>query len=557
MPQPPVTFFRDSSSALPSPQAASGRDGYVRPLPCKTMPGSSGALEALLLRNGVALQELREDQANLRLLLRQQQAVLKEQHDVVIQKLHFMNGNGSGTPLIAFGDPSSKPMLAEEEKNAQETGDDGECVVQQETEINVIDGFYETHGQEPLSPTDPLGADFNDCENREVDESSLSFRMKRAILGFYFEAVMGFTIVINTVLMLVSLQMSGNHTAYRLGVGRDSEWLEMEERFEVAECCFVALYVVELVLRIWAAGWDFPNHLMNVADAWIVVISAIDSFVLPYLDVQDKINVSVLRCVRIFRLLRFMKFVRFAEQLGEMRILIHTMEVSLKGVIWSAIFLLGIVTMGSLLLLQLVANFLQDQSISLDRRIWLYNNFGTTTRVTYTMFECTFTGGWTLYSRPMIEEVSPAFAIYWIGYIMLVNFMTMRVIGAIFLKHALAVASRDEERAAMQKLKGRAHIAQQIRKIFARADVTGDGAINRAEFDEMIGDKQVMKYFLKIGLDEEEIIALFNVLSSDDGVVDYEEFLRGALKMKNSARTLDTIQMMHAQLIMSRKVEVL
>ena len=43
------------------------------------------------------------------------------------------------------------------------------------------------------------------------------------------------------------------------------------------------------------------------------------------------------------------------------------------------------------------------------------------------MFESTFTGGWRFYSRPLIEEVHYAFALFWVLWVLLINFVTMRI----------------------------------------------------------------------------------------------------------------------------------
>merc|ERR1712113_189880 len=44
--------------------------------------------------------------------------------------------------------------------------------------------------------------------------------------------------------------------------------------------------------------------------------------------------------------------------------------------------------------------------------------------------------------------------------------------------------------------------------------------------------------------------------SDEDGVADYHEFLTAALKMKNSARTCDMIQVMHEQTRQMRAIEL-
>jgi hypothetical protein len=261
--------------------------------------------------------------------------------------------------------------------------------------------------------------------------------------------------------------------------------------------------------------------------------------------------------MRVFRILRFVKLLRFADQVADLHILVHTLKISLRGIVWSILLIFSVVIMGAVLLVQLSNRFLLDDSYALDKRQWLYRHFGTTARSTFTMFECTFTGGWRFYARDMIEHFSTIFVPFWVLYIVLVNFMTMRVVGALFLKQTLSVAAHDDEKRAMGNLKEKQFFSEQIRKVFEEADTSGDGAISKEEFDEMMADEVVVMCFQKLDLEVDEVQALFNVLSSDDGLVDYEEFLRGALKMKTSSHTLDTIQMMHSQLTISRNIQEL
>merc|ERR1719247_508028 len=98
------------------------------------------------------------------------------------------------------------------------------------------------------------------------------------------------------------------------------------------------------------------------------------------------------------------------------------------------------------------------------------------------MFECTFTGGWRFYSRPLIEEVSYVFVFFWIVWIILVNFTTMRVVGALFLKETMNISARDAENCAMAQLKRKDSSAKMLRRIFHDADTSGDGFIDQSEF---------------------------------------------------------------------------
>merc|ERR1719162_2315517 len=144
---------------------------------------------------------------------------------------------------------------------------------------------------------------------------------------------------------------------------------------------------------------------------------------------------------------------------------------------------------------QLTLQILSENSgvtLSNERRLWLYNSFGTTAAAAYTMFECTFSGGWRLYSRPLIEEVSLGFAVFWIMWVICVNFTTMRVVSALFLKQTLAVARVDDDRLALENMKRKNAFANRLRLIFEEADTSGDGFISPLEFQVMLLNSTVV-----------------------------------------------------------------
>merc|ERR1719453_302366 len=139
-------------------------------------------------------------------------------------------------------------------------------------------------------------------------------------------------------------------------------------------------------------------------DSFIVGFSCVDSFILQKAKIQA-INISVLRLARLTRVFRVIKVIRGAAMFSELRILVHTLAFAVRGIMWSFFLLGGIIIGGGILSTQLAFQFLDNESITLERRIWVYHHFGTTMSGIYTMFECTFTGGWRFIARDLIEEV--------------------------------------------------------------------------------------------------------------------------------------------------------
>merc|ERR1712025_1013739 len=124
-------------------------------------------------------------------------------------------------------------------------------------------------------------------------------------------------------------------------------------------------------------------------------------------------------------------------------------------------------------------------------------------------------------------------------------------------KSTMDVAQFDAERIEMEKMKKRAKVASTLHEIFLVCDKDEDGILTREEFKEVCRNREMTKMFEALNLELPELEALFDVLASDSGAVDYEEFLEGALKMQCTARAIDSVQIQHQLLQIRRDLETI
>jgi len=253
---------------------------------------------------------------------------------------------------------------------------------------------------------------------------------------------------------------------------------------------------------------------------------------------------------------RFLRVGRIAHAFPELRILARALASSLSSLVSAFILLFGVIVAGSMLVFQILVGYMEDESNPIDQREWVHSNFGSMTLSLLAMWEVTFTGSWGKYTKPLICDINGFLAIFWVLYIVGINFAVMRLISALFLKQTLAIASSDAEKMTMSQLQHKQKFAQKIREVFLEADTSGDGKISADEFQKMVFDPHVGKCFESLELEVAEVATLFQLLSTDDGETDYEEFLEGALKLKNSAKTIDVIQILHAHQTSQKQIEL-
>merc|ERR1712196_471040 len=94
----------------------------------------------------------------------------------------------------------------------------------------------------------------------------------------------------------------------------------------------------------------------------------------------------------------------------------------------------------------MAADVVEDPSRDMQQREFMYQHFGTAARASYTMWEATYSSAWTAKASYMIWSIHPAWAIYWIVYVITINFAVMRVVAALFLKKTMEVAAQDADR---------------------------------------------------------------------------------------------------------------
>jgi len=531
---------------MPHPVIDAGVYPQIMTSTGEKVPGelSMHSVTTAILSQEAISQHLSEELASIR-------GLLVEHHSDLLEKLESMLtqkvcptiqiapelSNVDATPDYAAADPMPLSPLSD---------------VLEETQTKVSTGQKKTsHGSHHRKISLGQGQ-----QNKQQETEEQSY-VRSFVKSNLFEMVMGAIILLNVFVMAVHLQWKGYDAAVKLGLkDDDGSYARLQVVFEGVEKLFNAVYAVEMVLRMWSFKMAFFKSSFNIFELLIVVFTSLETFIFQALaSGGTDVNLSILRILRIFHIFRVIRVMRVAQHFSELRILLRTLILSVRSVCWSFIMIGGIVLSAAILLVQMSLVFLHDESVNLERRHWLFNSFGTTSLALYTLIECTLSGGWRFFSRPMIEEVSLVFVVFWIPYVIFVNFTVMRIVAALFLKQTMTVAAIDDERLAMARVKEKERFASELRDIFEEADTSKDGAISAEEFATMVDNEHVMGHFAQLDLDLDEVSALFSVLSADDGVADYEEFLTGALKMKGSARTIDTVQILSQQLKLQRTLD--
>eukprot|EP00931_Biecheleriopsis_adriatica_P105761 TRINITY_DN80297_c0_g1_i1.p1 TRINITY_DN80297_c0_g1~~TRINITY_DN80297_c0_g1_i1.p1 ORF type:complete len:528 (+),score=96.74 TRINITY_DN80297_c0_g1_i1:27-1610(+) len=370
--------------------------------------------------------------------------------------------------------------------------------------------------------------------------------LRTVIASWQYEIFLGLVISLNMMVMFAQLQWLGSRNAFELELSADDGGYQASLTvFPYVEIGFNAIYLVELLLRVLLLPWAKLREPMLVFDAAVVVACCLETFILEPLGLLDIPELLYLRLVRGIRVLRAIKVLRFMKIFDNLRVLVRTLGSTIDDLMWGMTLILFTVMSCGMLLTTMLEDYITDENVDKAKRLWTFYRFGSAGRATYTLFEAAFTGTWVTSARPLIEDVSPLFVIFWVPFVVLVNFAVMRVIAALFLKETLAIASRDAEREAKETQKRKQLFAKCLHDIFTMSDNNGDGQITPDEFAEMAKNPEVTSHFKSMELDMKDVTTLFMILAGDDGTADYQEFLEGSMELKMPTSKVDAVSLKH------------
>jgi len=381
-----------------------------------------------------------------------------------------------------------------------------------------------------LGTSENLGEDLSDtCHNKA-----------RELLEGKVGVFTSMCIVANIITMFVQLHYLGELANESLGLDHN-DWPGAVTVFQAIECVFAAIFLAELLLTLYVYHCSFfRGSAFNTVDAVIVIVTSVEMFILTPLA-SNITNLSFLRILRFARFARAFKVVRTMKLFESLRVLVATILYSISSMFWAMTVMFILMLTCSIFLCQALHESIVNESLDLDVRLWINKKYGTGSKALYTLFEMTFSGCWPNFVSPVVMDVSPWYAVFFIVYVTFVVFAMIRIISALFLKETLAQASRDAEMMVRERSKKTARLSKELSELFDSADKSGDGMVSQEELHNLLKLPKVKLWMTELGVNAEDSDHLFELLDTGDGAVSHEEFVRGVSKLKGEARAQDLV----------------
>ncbi|CAJ1415029.1 unnamed protein product [Effrenium voratum] len=348
-------------------------------------------------------------------------------------------------------------------------------------------------------------------------------------------------VILNALAMLLEFELSGQSAGSHLGLSTGWPLSSTMPVFRGISATFDVVFFLELAVRVAIERRRFLKELANLFDSILVLAGLVELHFIIMTTPADQMSWRVFRALSSIRAIRVLRAFRFCQGL---RLLLNACQSFVVSLCWSMVLLGVVMIAASLVIGNLLQDYIRDDNVGFDDRVWVWQYYGTAYRSWYTLYEITFAGSWPTMARPVLEKVSHGFVCFYVLYITIIVFALIRVITAVFLKDTLDAAHNDAELRMAEGLRKKAEYVEKLAGIFQAIDETGDGLITEERLTFILENPKVKAYFQTLDVDVHEGAALFHILDDGDGECTLEEFIGGILRCRGPARAIDQVAMM-------------
>jgi hypothetical protein len=414
--------------------------------------------------------------------------------------------------------------------------------------------------QTPRSASQSLGLS-KDPQNRSGLASSRSNPAIKFILHPAFEMTIVSIIMFNAFVIAAENQYIalgvGNYLDYpRYTSTREEAWPHADGVFEFFDMLFGIIYVMELVLKMYALRCSWFRDVWNYFDFLIVGFWLFETV----LDTKEPIlptNTTLLRTARLFKLLRLVKVIKTLQGFDSLYLIMTTLSGSMQILCWSVALLFVLQMLLALIMNFALRDYFENDHYPEQVRRDVFKYFGSFSRAMLTMFEMTL-ANWPPVCRLLVENVNEWFMLFCLGHKLTIGFAVIGVINGVFLQETFKVSATDDSIMMRAKERDVRVYGAKVSRLFQATDQDGDGVVDSSEFHTVMADPEISTWLSTMDLPVRDPVSLFKLLDADGGgSLNAEEMVRGVLRLRGAAKNVDMIslrkQMDHMQELLERK----
>eukprot|EP00927_Polykrikos_kofoidii_P028328 TRINITY_DN24765_c0_g2_i1.p1 TRINITY_DN24765_c0_g2~~TRINITY_DN24765_c0_g2_i1.p1 ORF type:complete len:768 (-),score=131.31 TRINITY_DN24765_c0_g2_i1:152-2455(-) len=325
----------------------------------------------------------------------------------------------------------------------------------------------------------------------------------------------------------------------------------------VAESCFLAIFIIELLLRLCADGLSMFLDLWNVFDLIIVLVGVVDTWVMEVFfsdanaadNLQTLMVFRLLRLVRIARVLRILRLLRFVR---ELLLLVQGIFGALKALGWAGLLISIVLYVSAVIATEIMRMEYGElgaggitEYFDPDIKRW----FGSVGNSLLTLSQLMTLEGWPdIIRKTVLDHDKYYLLVFFIPFLCFTNFALLNVVTAVMVEKVFKFSEDEKVQQARGFRKERKAAIQKISKLFTRLDSNGDGNLTIVEMKRAMDSTAdgAMKQFQELGIAKHDIETLFSCLDVDsNGELSVAEFIEGCLRMHGVASSKDLLRIQY------------
>jgi len=353
-------------------------------------------------------------------------------------------------------------------------------------------------------------------------------RLRRLVQNPWFDCFIMAMILVHT----LSIGAQINHLAATERTDGGRFWRSIDVFFCVffASEVSIKLYVYRLrFFTMHACAWniiDLVLAILQIVEEVMALVASITEE--PY----QNLRLDLMRAVRMMRGVKVLRLVRAVRYAGDLQLIVSCLILSLRTFLWSVLLLVMTIYVMAIYITQ-ACNIRRFENPDADGNDLLQKWWGDIFISMLSVFQA-LSGGvdWNDVYQPIFKYVSPALAVFLVVYLAFCYMALLNVITGTFVETVGRQAS---------DLKIRTQILQ-ARRLFQQIDEDHSGFISLSEIQNQTATAAVVDFFESVDVDPSEAQYLLEVLDMDgSGTINFEEFLRGTLRLNGSARAADLL----------------
>mmetsp|Transcript_80261 Transcript_80261/g.141668 ORF Transcript_80261/g.141668 Transcript_80261/m.141668 type:complete len:587 (-) Transcript_80261:28-1788(-) len=352
-----------------------------------------------------------------------------------------------------------------------------------------------------------------------------------------FDAAVGIVILANAATLGIETHIK---KTVPLGCSEDcsdcSQQLDMSlqcypvpEIVVLSDTVFLAIYTLEIILRLGVYGISVLNSNWIKFDAFLVFTSVLE-FILANLNIEAAVLEQVM-VVRILRAAKLARALRLMVQFQTLWQLVQGLMHSVGTLLWTFLLVMVLICVSAIFGMELIK---VDAELPLDDPYNVaasdnFKNFLDAILTLLQLFSFDSIGG--IY-RPLIKH-NPGIFFYFIIIMLLLSIALMNLVTAVMVNSSLDQANEDKDAKKAYEAAKKAKQMEQLKVMFLELDEDGSGELTMDEIDSA---PEVAREQLGEIAGTDDLAELFSMLDYDGGgTVGVDEFCEGVLKATSSA----------------------